>query len=66
MAINMKFIMLSFLGLLLSACDSPPSAPPAKIAAPQREALEKAKGVEQVLQKANEAQQKNIEETTEK
>jgi hypothetical protein len=62
----MKFIMLSFIALLLSACDDSPSTEPAKIAAPQREALEKAKGVEQGLQKANEAQQKKIEETTEK
>jgi hypothetical protein len=54
----MKYILFSVL-LLLGACDSP-STPTPKIAAPQREALEQAKGVDQTLQKATEAQQKNI------
>ena len=61
----MKFMTLSLIALLLSACDGS-SSTPAKLAAPQREALEKAKGVEPGLQKANEAQQKSIEEATEK
>jgi len=43
----MKYILLAA-ALLLSACDKPPTP---KIAAPQREALEKAKGVDQAVQK---------------
>lgn len=54
----MKYILFSVL-LLLGACDRP-STPTPKIAAPQREALEQAKGIDQTLQKATEAQQKNI------
>ena len=54
----MKYI-LPVLVFLLGACDgSSPGTP--KIAAPQREALEKAKGVEQVLQQEKEASQKKI------
>lgn len=56
----MKYILLAVI-LLLNACDDS-SSPTPKIAAPQREALEKAKGVEQVLQKENEASQKKISE----
>lgn len=56
----MKFILLAAV-LLLGACDDSPAAPP-KIAAPQREALEKAKGVDQLLQKENEESQKKISE----
>lgn len=56
----MRFILLAAV-LLLGACDDSPATPP-KIAAPQREALEKAKGVEQVLQKENEASQNKINE----
>lgn len=44
----MKYIL--FVTLLLCACDGP-SAPVPKIAATQREALEKAKGADQILQK---------------
>jgi len=62
----MKFILLGFMTLLLCACDKTPDAPPPKIADTQREALEKAKGVDQMLQKADEAQQKSINEATEK
>lgn len=47
--------------LLLGACDGP-SAPTPKIAEPQREALEKARGVEQTLQQSNEDMQKKIGE----
>jgi len=54
----MKYILLAVV-LLLNACDGP-SAPVPKIAAPQREALEKAKGVDQAVQKgAEETQNKS-------
>ena len=56
----MKYILLT-IALMLAACDKP--VPP-KIAETQREALEKAKGVEQAMQKeADEARQK-IEDAT--
>ncbi len=54
----MKYILLVAV-LLLGACDKP--AVP-KIAAPQREALEKAKGADQVVQDASEASKKKIED----
>ncbi len=54
----MKYILLA-IALMLTACDKP-SVP--KIAAPQREALEKAKGVDQVVQDATEASKKQIED----
>ena len=57
----MKFIMFAVV-LLLCACNKAPSSPPPKIAEQQREALEKARGVEQTLQKASEVEQKNINE----
>ena len=60
---DMKF---SLIALLLIACNKVPSNPPPKIAEPQREALEKAHGVEQTLQKASETEQKNIDKATEK
>jgi hypothetical protein len=56
----MKYILLATL-LLLTACDRSP-APTPKIAEPQREALEQAKGVDQTLQKAADQQQKEISE----
>lgn len=56
----MKIILLAAV-LLLCACDGP-SAPTPKIAEPQREALEKARGVDQTLQQANEEAQKKISE----
>lgn len=56
----MKTIML-IVALSLSACNGPPPTVP-KIATPQREALEKAKNVEQVLQQANEVSQQKINE----
>lgn len=56
----MKYILLTVV-LLLNACGGSSSTTP-KIAAPQREALENAKGVEQVLQKQNEESQKKISE----
>jgi hypothetical protein len=54
----MKYILLA-VALLLTACDKP-SVP--KIAAPQREALEKAKGVDQTVQKNAEEEKKKIED----
>jgi len=53
---NMKIVLLAMV-LLLGACDGP-SAPAPKIAEPQREALEKAKSVDQTLQQSNEEMQK--------
>lgn len=54
----MKYILFAAM-LLLTACDGP-ATPTPKIAAPQREALDKAKGVDQTIQKAAEEQQKSI------
>ena len=54
----MKYILLAVV-LLLSACDKP-SVP--KIAAPQREALEKAKGVDQAVQKDTEEEKKKVDD----
>ena len=55
----MKYILLTA-ALLLAACDKP--APIPKIAAPQREALEKAKGVEQVIKKDAEEMKQKVED----
>lgn len=55
----MKYILLAVV-LLLNACDKPSSVP--KIAAPQREALEKAKAVDQAVQKDAEESKKRIED----
>jgi len=54
----MKFILLAIV-LLLSACDKP-SVP--KIAAPQREVLDNAKAVDQMVQKNTEEEKKKIED----
>lgn len=54
----MKYILLA-ITLIFAACDKPPTP---KIAAPQREALEKAKGVEQTVQKEAEESQKKIDD----
>ncbi|MBI2286528.1 MAG: hypothetical protein HYU79_03610 [Nitrosomonadales bacterium] len=56
----MKYILFAVM-LLLGACDRP-SVPTPKLAEPQREALEQAKGVDQTLQKATEEQQKSLSE----
>jgi hypothetical protein len=56
----MKYILFATM-LLLSACDGP-AAPTPKIAAPQREALDKAKHVDQTVQNAAAEQQKSISE----
>ena len=54
----MKYILLA-IALLLTACDKP-AAP--KIAAPQREALEKAKAVDQTVQNATSESKKKIDD----
>jgi hypothetical protein len=54
----MKYILFAVV-LLLAACEKP-TVP--KIAAPQREALEKAKGVDQAVQKETEESKKKIED----
>ena len=54
----MKYILI-VVALLLAACDKPATP---KIAEPQREALEKAKGVDQAVQKDTEEMKKNIED----
>jgi len=55
----MKYILLIAI-LSLNACDN--STPAPKIAAPQREALEKAKAIDQAMQKDAEEMKKKIEE----
>ena len=57
----MKIIMIA-LALLLNACNKVPSVPPPRIAEPQREALQKAKDMEQTLQKDSEAERRKIDE----
>ena len=54
----MKYILI-IAALLLAACDKPATP---KIAAPQREALEKANGVEQAVQKQAEESKQKIED----
>ena len=54
----MKYILLA-VTLLFAACDKPPTP---KIAAPQREALEKAKGVDRAVQKETEEAKQKIED----
>jgi cell division protein ZapA (FtsZ GTPase activity inhibitor) len=55
----MKYLVLLFV-LSLNACDNSPKAP--KIAAPQREVLEKAKGVDQTVQNAADETKQKIED----
>ena len=54
----MKYILLA-LTLLFAACDKPATP---KIAAPQREALEKAKQVEQMMQQNADAMSQRVED----
>ena len=54
----MKYILLA-VALLFTACDKPPTP---KIAAPQREVLDKATGVDQMVQKNTEDEKKKIED----
>lgn len=56
----MKYVLIA-ITLLLGACDGPPAQVP-KIAAPQREALEKAKAVDQTVQDAAAASKQKAEE----
>jgi len=56
----MRYILLA-LTLLFAACDKPATP---KIAEPQRDALEKAKGVEQIIQKSAEETEKKTGEAT--
>jgi len=56
---NVKYILVVLL-LLLNACDKSTTVP--KIAAPQREALEKAKSVDQTVQKETDESKKKIED----
>jgi hypothetical protein len=53
----MKYILLA-VALMLTACEKPATP---KIAAPQREALDKAKQVDQMVQKNTEESKKNID-----
>lgn len=55
----MKYFILA-LALLFAACDKSPPAP--KIAATQREALDKAKQVDQMVQQNTEESKKKIED----
>jgi len=57
----MKYILIAVV-LLFAACDS--SVPTPKIAAPQREVLETAKGVDQAVQKESDESRKKIEDAT--
>ncbi len=57
----MRFIFIALCLLLTSACGKPDTDPP-KIGESQREALEKARGVEQTLQKEAEETRKRIDE----
>lgn len=58
----MKYILLAVV-LLFSACDRS-TTPTPKIAVPQREALEKAKGMDQAVQKETEETRKKVEDAT--
>ena len=55
----MKYILLAVV-LLFAACDN--SSPVPKIAAPQREALEQAKSVDQAVQQNTEESKQKIED----
>ena len=55
----MKYFLLAA-ALLLAACDKPATP---KIAAPQREVLDNAKAVDQMVQKNTEESKKKIEDS---
>ncbi|HEU4707845.1 MAG TPA: hypothetical protein VFS17_00870 [Methylophilaceae bacterium] len=59
----MKLSLLLGLAILLTAC-SPSSDPDPKIAGSQREVLQKAKGVEDVLQKSADQTSQQADEQT--
>jgi hypothetical protein len=54
----MRYLLLAVI-LALTACEKPATP---KIAAPQREALDKAKGVDQAVQKDTEEKKQQIED----
>lgn len=56
----MKYLLIA-ITLLFAACDQPATP---KIAEPQREALDKAKAVEQVVQQGAEETRQNIDDET--
>jgi len=56
----MKYLLIAAT-LLFAACDKPATP---KIAAPQREALEKAKGVEQAVQQSADETKQRVEDET--
>jgi len=57
----MKYILIA-ITLLFAACDKPATP---KIAAPQRDALEKAKQVDQMVQQNTDAMKQKTEDSTE-
>lgn len=57
----MKYILLAFT-LLFAACDKPTTP---KIAEPQREALDKARDVGQIVQQNADATKQQVEESAE-
>lgn len=57
----MKYLLIA-VALAFTACDKPPAP---KVAGPQREALDKAKAVEQTMQREAEASKRAIDDATE-
>lgn len=58
---SIVIVFCLFYCLSLSACGKPDSSPP-KLIEPQRQALDKARGVEETLQKDSEETRKKIDE----
>jgi hypothetical protein len=58
----MKYLIIVTL-LLIAACDGS-NTPTPKIAAPQREALDRAKGVEQMIQNSADENRQKIDDAT--
>lgn len=56
----MKYLLIA-ITLLFAACDKPATP---KIAEPQREALDKARGVEQTVQQSADVTKQNVEDET--
>lgn len=63
----MKFLLSCFMVLMLVACgeSKQPQTPPAKLFEPQRQALDKAKGVEQTVNQQAEQQKQEADRQTE-
>jgi hypothetical protein len=61
------FLLIVSIALLAAGCDEnqQDSPPPAKLFVPQREALDKAKGVEQTVKQEAEEQKQDVEGQTE-